>query len=200
MRPFHAQLAIAALLILGLAACGKNNAVTSEDMTLGNPNAKVTVIEYASVACPHCGKWYNEVFPAFKAKYIDTGKIHFVAREFLTGDPSLAAAGFLLARCAGKDKYFDVVGAIYHSQPGVFEEPRATLLRIAQSVGMNEAQFLACTSNDQAILALQKRVEKYAKEDGINSTPTFVINGKTLVGEESLANIDAAIAAAQAGK
>ena len=103
---------------LTLAACQKTaaTAVTAQDMAMGSPTAKVTMIEYASVSCPHCAKWNNEVFPAFKAKYVDTGKVRYIAREALTGDPAIAAAGFLTARCAGKDKYFQVVDAIYRGQ------------------------------------------------------------------------------------
>src|SRR5260370_34178229 len=99
---------IAAMLIglglAGLAACNRPapGAAVEGDMSLGSPNAKVTVIEYASLGCPICAKWNNEVFPDFKAKYVDTGKVHYVLREFLTGDAPIAAAGFLLARCAGK--------------------------------------------------------------------------------------------------
>ncbi|MFI4936691.1 MAG: thioredoxin domain-containing protein, partial [Caulobacterales bacterium] len=92
-----------------------------DDMALGDPRARVTVVEYASVGCPHCAHWNNEVFAAFKAKYIDTRKVLFVLRECLTGDPDVAAAGFLLARCAGKDKYFQVVDAIFHGQASMYD-------------------------------------------------------------------------------
>ena len=81
-------------------------------MSLGNPNAKVTVAEYASLGCPICAKWNSDNFAAFKAKYVDTGRVHYVLKEMLTGDAPISAAGFLLARCAGKDKYFQVVDAV----------------------------------------------------------------------------------------
>lgn len=193
------------MLTPALSACGagnKSGGVTSNDMSLGNPNAKVTVVEYASVACPVCGRWYREVFPAFRAKYIDTGKIHFVYREMLVGgsdEVALAASGFLLARCAGKDKYFSVVDAIYQSQPTLFEQPRQTLLNIAKSAGFSEAQFDACVKDDAATQALAKRVDDNSKIDNVNATPTFVINGTKLeAGFHPLADLDAAIAKAQA--
>jgi protein-disulfide isomerase len=195
---------IAAVLMLGLTSCAKAVPAAPDDMSLGRPTAKVTVIEYASVACPVCGRWYKEVFPAFKAKYIDTGKIHYIAREMLVGsdtEQSAAAAGFLLARCAGKDKYFAVADAIYRDQTDLFENPRATLLKIAQSFGINEAQFTACTTNDAALLALNKRVDHYVEVDHIGGTPTFIINGKALeTGYHPLADLDAAIAAAQSAQ
>ena len=115
MRAIAAAFALLGLAV-SLAACkpaGGPGAVASGDMSLGNPNAKVTVIEYASLGCPICAKWNNDIFPAFKTKYIDTGKVRYVLKEMLTGDEPVAAAGFLLARCAGKDKYFQVVDAVF---------------------------------------------------------------------------------------
>ena len=95
----------AVLAVASLAGCQKaSTGAAADDMTLGNPKAPVTVIEYASVSCPHCAAFNNDVFPTLKAKYIDTGKVFYVAREALTSDPSIAAAGFLTARCAGKQK------------------------------------------------------------------------------------------------
>jgi len=190
-----------ALPVLGLSACKKADQAVPDDMSMGNPAAKVTVIEYASVACPFCGRWDREVFPAFKAKYIDTGKIHYVFREMLVGPDSevaSAAAGFLLARCAGKDKYFSVTEAIFHNQDGLRDDPRGTLLNVAKSAGLTEAQFDACINDDAAMLALNKRVQGYAKNNNVTSTPTFVINGKALEpGFHPLTDLDAAIAQAQ---
>jgi protein-disulfide isomerase len=203
MRLSSRSLFVVALCTLVLAACGKKtDPVTADDKTLGNPAAMVTVIEYASVACPHCAKFNNEVFPAFKAKYIDTNKIHYVFREMLVGseaETSTAAAGFLMARCAGKDKYFSVVDAIFHAQADMFAsgDVRGSLLRIAQSAGLTEAQFNACINDDAALKALNDRVQNYVNKDGVDSTPTFVVNGKRLVGDQTLAQLDTAIAAAQ---
>lgn len=196
-----------ALMAFSLAACNgaKPGGATAlaDDMSQGSPKAKVTVIEYASVGCPVCARWQSEVYPAFKAKYIDTGKVNYVFREMLVGGGSevaVASGGFLLARCAGKDKYFAVNDAVFASQPGVFEAPRDTLMTIAKSVGMSEAQFNACVGDEKALLALNKRVETNAKQ-GVNSTPTFEVNGKKLeAGYTPLAVLDAAIAEAQAAK
>ena len=195
--------ALAALcLTLALAACQKagSDGVTAEDMAMGNPAAKVTMIEYASVSCPHCARFNIDVFPAFKAKYIDTGQVRYIAREALTGDPAIAAAGFLTARCAGKDKYFQVVDAIYHAQQEMFQsgEPHAVLLNIARSAGLTDAQFDKCIKDDAALKALNDRWEHYVKDDNINSTPTFVINGKVYnKGEMSLGELDTAVAEAR---
>ena len=190
-------------LTIALAACQKagSDAVNAEDMSMGNPAAKVTMIEYASVSCPHCARFDMDVFPAFKAKYIDTGQVRYVAREALTGDPAIAAAGFLTARCAGKNKYFQVVDAIYHAQQEMFTsgEPHAVLLNIARSAGLTDSQFDSCIKDDAALKALNARWEHYVKDDNINATPTFVINGKVYnKGEMSLPELDAAVTQAKA--
>jgi len=192
---------VAAVAGLALAGCNKGGgpATSAGDMTLGDPAAKVKVIEYASASCAHCARFNNEVFPAFKAKYIDTGKVHYTLKEFLTPPTEVAAAGFLLARCAGKDKYFTVLDAIYKNQEQMFQtnDFRGGLLRIAQSSGMTEAQFNACVSDEAALKALDERVSKAVKQDNITGTPTFVVNGKKIgEGEVSLAQLDAAIAEA----
>ena len=204
MRRSQLSFIVIAALAFALAACGaKTSAVTADDMSLGNRNAKVTVVEYASVACPHCAKFNNEVFPAFKAQFIDTGKIHYVFREMLVGadsEVSMAAGGFLMARCAGKDKYFSVVDAIFRQQDAIVQsgDTRGGLLKIAESAGLTDQQFTACISDDKSISALNDRVETYEKRDHVDATPTFIINGKTLTGEQSLATLATAISAAQA--
>ena len=182
---------------LALAACkgGNSAGVSADDMSLGDPKAKVTVIEYASLACSHCAKWNKEVFPAFKAKYIDTGKVHYVFREFITAPPQLAVAGTLMARCDGKDKYFTVIDAVFHGQDEIFRtgDIRGVLLPIAQSAGMDEDAFMTCVSDEKAINALSAKVEKYAKEANIQGTPTFFFNDdKYDKGEMTMAEMDAA--------
>jgi protein-disulfide isomerase len=202
MRTLPLRLMLAALMSLSLAACGKSGSgvATNDDMSMGNPQAKVTVIEYASAACPHCARFNNEVFPAFKTKYIDTGRINYVFREFLTEPVQVAAAGFLTARCGGKDKYFSILDAIYRGQEAMYQSGdfKGGLQRIAESAGISDAKFNACISDPAAITALQNRVQGYVDKDHIDSTPTFVVNGTQLVGEQSLASLDKAIATAQA--
>ncbi len=209
MRATARRLAIAlaaGLLVGGLVTgCSKSAAggsggavdmINAPEMTLGNPNAKVTLIEYASDTCSHCAHFDAEVWPALKAKYIDTGKVYYKFREFLTPPEPVAAAGFLLARCAGKDKYFSVVEAIFRGQPELFQtgDAHGFMLRIAQSAGLSEAQFNACEQNEAAIKALANRVDQAVTKDQISGTPTFIINGKTLgSGEITLATFDAAL-------
>jgi protein-disulfide isomerase len=202
MRKFAAAL-VGLALAASLAACQKpaGDATSADDMSMGSPTAPVTMIEYASVSCPHCARFNNEVFPDFKTKYIDTGQVHYIAREALTGDPAVAAAGFLMARCAGKDKYFKIVDAVYHAQTEMFTsgDPHTVLLNIARSAGMSDDQFESCIKDENALNALNARWERYIKDDKITGTPTFVINGKVYdKGEMSLPELDAAVAEAKA--
>ena len=172
---------------------------SADAMTMGNADAPVHMEEYASTTCSHCASFALEVFPAFKAKYIDTGKVKYTFHEFLTPPEAIAAAGFLTARCAGKDKYFSVIDALFHSQEEMFRtgDARGTLLKVAQSAGMTEDEFTACVSDEAAGKALDARVEKAIKDEGIRSTPTFIFNGKKVKeGAMTMEELDAAVAAA----
>ncbi len=196
-------LAVALFGALALAGCNKPSASSGEDMTMGKVDAPVKMIEYASASCSHCARFNNDVMPAFKAKYIDTGKVHYTLKEFLTPPVEVAAAGFLTARCAGKDKYFSVLDAIFRSQQEMFQtgDMRGVLLRVAQSAGMTEAQFNTCITDEAALKALNDRVEKASKAEKITGTPTFIVNGKQVAsGEVSLEQLDAAIAEASKSK
>jgi protein-disulfide isomerase len=196
---------LAAVCGLALAGCSKDGgagvATAQGDMTLGRADAPVKMVEYASVTCPHCARFNNDVFPEFKKKYIDTGKVHYTFREMLTEPKSVAAAAFLMARCAGKDKYFPAVDAVFRNQQEMFttSDPRTVLLRIAQSMGMTEKSFEACVSDEKAFKDLNERIEKTAGD--INGTPAFVFNGKKVKeGEISMAELDAAVAEASKAK
>jgi protein-disulfide isomerase len=195
-------LVVAAVAGLALAGCNKGGGATGPsegDMTMGDANAKVKLVEYASASCTHCAKFNNETFPAFKAKYIDTGKVHYTLKEFLTPPNEVSAAGFLIARCAGKDKYFTVLDSIFKNQNEMFQtgDFRGVLLRIAQSAGMTEEQFSKCVQDEAALKALDARVTRAVQVDKITGTPTFVVNGKKIAeGEVTMAQLDAAVAEA----
>ena len=181
-----------------LAACsgaGGGSTAVEGDIGIGAPEgAKVTVVEYASVTCGACAAWQASTYEAFKEKYITTNKIRFVFRELPTGPVDVAAAGFLTARCAGDDKYFDVVHEIMASQPELLGggNPRTVLLRIANAAGLSEEQFTQCVSDPENIAALETRVRQ-ASDAGISGTPTFLVNGERLVGAPTLENLSTAI-------
>jgi protein-disulfide isomerase len=168
---------------LALAACGGSRTVVDGDMALGAAEgAKVTVVEYASPTCPHCALWQENTWPAFKAAYVDTNKVRYVFRELPTPPVDIAAAGFLLARCAGEDKYFDVIHAIMKSQADwrTGTNPRDSLIRVAGDVGIDEAAFTQCVTDPKAIAALEARV-KAATDAGVTGTPTFLVNGRHVI-------------------
>jgi len=166
-------------------------------MSLGNPGAPVTVIEYASVGCPHCAVWANEVFPEFRAKYVDTGKVRFVFREMLTGNGTLAAAGVMIARCAAPDKYFQVVDDVFASQAELARDGIEALARIAARAGVTRERFDACLQDRAALAALETRTDTDAAAHGVTGTPTFFVGGQKLDGEQSLEALGAAIARAK---
>ena len=189
---------IASLAVVGglLAACGQGGgtSVGADEMVLGKADAPVTVVEYASITCSHCAAFNEETFPAFKAKYIDTGQVRYVFREFLTGPVPVAAAGFMIARCAGKDKYFGVIDSLFRSQAEMFQsDPRSVLFRVGQSAGLTDEQIKTCVADEEAAKALQARVDKAVNDQKINSTPSFLIGDTKLEGNQTLAQLDAAI-------
>jgi protein-disulfide isomerase len=190
--------ALTAALGLRVAEAAAPGALEStEDMTMGNPKAKVTVIEYGSASCPHCAAFSNEVFPEFKKKYVDTGKVRYVFREFLTPPQDFAAAGFMAARCGGSAKYFPFLEALFAAQEDIYKSGDLVggLHKVGQSVGLTDAQLDSCIYDQRALQALNQRVAK-ADENGIEGTPTFLIGSKRLVGDMSLDELSAAVDAA----
>jgi protein-disulfide isomerase len=196
------RILVAAALALTLAACGKSapSPITTDDMVMGSATAPVTVIEYASVACPVCADFNNTQFAAFKKAYIDSGQVKYVFREILAHDTHMAAAGFLTARCAGKDKYFDVVDAIFKDQNNIEGDVNAGLLKVAKQAGLSEDQFKACLADTKAIDALNARVDKNSEEGKITGTPTFDIDGQRIDSRPQPGELEAAVAAAKAKK
>ena len=197
---------LVALVALALAGStpvfAKTPPAASADYGLGNPKAKVTVIEYASMSCPHCARFNNNVFPAFKAKYIDTGKVHYILREFLTPPVEVSAAAFIVARCAPRDKYFNVIDTFFHGQQAMYDsgDVNANLLAAGLAGGLNHDQIKVCLNDEAALKALNERVAGYQKTAGIESTPTLVINGKKLNNEHeaTIESLSAAVDAASA--
>jgi protein-disulfide isomerase len=182
----------AGLAALPLAACGGGGGADGSetglraDNVLGDPDAPVTVIEYASITCPHCKAFHDQVFGDLRARYIDTGKVRFVFRELPTSPAALAMAGFLLARCAPEDKYFDVLDLLFEKQIPLVQAyqsggsaARDELVRIARAMGVSEEQFDVCIRDQAEIDRIQKIGDDGYAQFSVNSTPAFVINGRT---------------------
>lgn len=191
---------------LALAALATRAAVPINepgDMALGAPSAPVTVVEYASVGCPHCAAWALNVFPALRRRFIDTGKARLVVRVMLTGDPALASAGFMLVRCAGPAKYFQVMGEIYHRQADIFQSgdaPGPVLQQIAGSVGMGPASFRACLDSQKGLIAVNALNDRHLNEDKVDLTPTFFVGDRRFEGDVTLDQLAEAICAARRGR
>ena len=155
------------------------------DVVLGSEKAPVTVIEYASMTCPHCAHFSTATFPELQKRYIDTGKVRFIFREFPFD--ALAAAGFMLARCAGKDKFMAVVETLFAKQSEwMVQKPVPPLMNIAKQFGFTQESFDKCLANQQVLDGIQNVRDRAAEKLGVNSTPTFFINGKRLVGDQSI--------------
>lgn len=176
------------------------------EMFLGDPDAPVTVIEYASVTCPHCATFHETIFPAIKEKYVDAGKVKFIFREFPTAPAGLSYVGSVLARCAadkgGRDAYFLVLGALFKTQRTWIygEDPKAELLKIAAQAGMDEASFDACMQRQELVELINANVDEASSKYQINSTPSFVIDGEkqnVRTVEEFEKALDAALAESQ---
>jgi protein-disulfide isomerase len=151
------------------------------ERALGNPNAPVTVIEYASLTCPHCAHFQRDVFPRVKKEYIDTGKIRFIVREFPIGHTSGAAA--IINRCAPPNKYFSLFNAFLLRQPEwVSQEVRPdAIYAVAKSSGMTRQEFDNCLANQTIIDGLTE-VKQRGRKFGVIGTPTFFANGRKAQG------------------
>jgi protein-disulfide isomerase len=155
------------------------------DVALGSDKAPVTIIEYASMTCPHCAHFSTTTLPELQKRYIDTGKVRFIFREFPLD--SLAAAGFMLARCAGKDKFMPVIETLFAKQPEwMVQKPLDPLRSIAKQFGFTEQTFNECLANQKVLDGIQDVRDRAATKLGVNSTPTFFINGKKFTGDQSI--------------
>jgi protein-disulfide isomerase len=155
------------------------------DFMIGSDKAPVTIIEYASMTCPHCAHFSETTFPELQKRYIDTGKVRYTLRTFPLD--ALAAAGFMLARCAGKDKYMSMVETLFAKQADwIVKEPLPPLEEIAKQFGFTDESFKACLANQKVLDGIQAVRDHAVDKLGVNSTPTFFINGKKLVGDVSI--------------
>ena len=165
------------------------------EMVMGDDKAPVTVIEYASMTCPHCAHFQEVTFPELKKRYIDTGKVRYIFREFPLD--SLAAAAFMLARCSGQDdktKYFAMIDTMFRQQrQWAVEKPIPPLLAIAKQAGFTEKSFDACLSNQKVLDGIESIRQRAVNQFKVESTPTFFINGTKFPGALSIEDMAKAI-------
>ncbi len=177
----------------GPSAASSAKVSLAPEEVLGDPKAKVTVIEYASAACPHCARMNNDVLPQIKKTYIDTGKVKYVFREMLTDPVAFAGTAFMMARCGGDKNYFALLDDVFHQQQAIYDsgDLPGGLLKIGAKYGLDKDKINACMGED-AVNGLNDRMAR-ADKDGIEGTPTFVIGDAKLVGEQSYEQLAAAI-------
>lgn len=165
------------------------------DMMLGDAKAPVTVVEYASMTCPHCAHFQETTFPEFKKRYIDTGKVRYVLREFPL-DP-LSAAAFMLARCAANGdtgRYYAMVDTLFNQQEKwAVQQPLPPLKAIAKQAGFTEKSFEECLANQKLLDDIQKVRQRAVDKFQVRSTPTFFINGTKHPGALTIEDISKAI-------
>ena len=198
----------AAVLLAGfMMATGSASAFTMEEMsvagplgdkTLGDPNAPVTIIEYASLTCPHCAHFHETVFPKLKSDYIDTGKVYFIYRDFPLDGRALGAA--MLTRCVPEDKYFDFVGLLFDTQrKWAAAEPaqaEQALLDVVKQAGFTQESFYACLQKQDLVDGIQWVRQRAKDRFGVNATPSVFINGElteAFTFEDIAKEIDAAM-------
>lgn len=200
MRLFRRLLLILTLAATPLAAiatpalAGDLPPVTAEDRVLGRADAPVTVVEYASFVCPHCAAWHKDVYPAFKARYVDTGKVKFVYRNLPTSPEDFAMTAAGVARCSRPDRFFAVVDSLFDGQPAFYAGSR-TWLRDAVTIGGRTDDEMKACFEDPATKARIDAEIAGAVAAGVEGTPTFFVNGRRIA-DTSLASLAAAVDAA----
>ena len=167
--------------------------VQAGDHVLGDPKAPITVIEYASLTCSHCAHFHTQILPEIKKKWIDTGKVKLVYRDFPLDQ--IAAKAAQIAECAGNDKYFGVVDIIFRGQPqwATAADPVAELSKPLRIAGLGENEIKACLANEAMSNAVINDY-KGGETMGVNSTPTLFINGQLYRGARSVDELDGVFA------
>jgi protein-disulfide isomerase len=200
MPPFLRKAAVVLALAAPFAAAHAQTPDPAEfavagplgEKALGDPDAPVTMVEYASLTCNHCGNFHKSTFAALKEKYIDTGKVYFVLREYPLDPLALAAA--MVARCAPEDDYFAIVDAMFTEQENwaYVENPAPALLGLVSPYGFTDESFSACLK-DKSIGDGIVDVARRGQAFGVSGTPSFFFNGEKHGGAMNLERIDAIV-------
>jgi protein-disulfide isomerase len=187
-----ALLLITLLLPVAAAALPPLDAMLAE-RSLGSPDAKVTVVEYSSLTCPHCADLHREILPQIKTEYIDKGLVRWVLRDFPLDGRAMAAA--MVARCVPQDRYFGFIEMLFRDQQAWARgnDPLADIKVRAQLAGLAPAEVDACLADKQLLQGIQQRAQEGQQRDGISSTPSFRIDGRTVSGVRSFADLKAPI-------
>jgi protein-disulfide isomerase len=165
------------------------------DIVTGNPDAPITIIEYSSMTCPHCAAFHKEVLPAIKSKYIDTGKVKYIIREFPLDN--VAATAAMLARCVEPARYYDFVDMLYSRQEdwAYKDQPLPELQKLSKQAGFTEERFKQCSSDEKTLNYISWVRDRGNKQFGVRATPSFFVNGKRIKGAATIQKFDELIAA-----
>jgi protein-disulfide isomerase len=202
LAEFYALVTVALLTFGGTAMAQQTSTaalvakpVALPDMAIGHAKAPITIVEYSSLTCPHCADFEENVFPMLQSKYIDTGKVRFVSREFPLDIK--AAAASMLARCAANGdapKYFEATTMLFKQQAPLMERTTDTLKAVGGRFGMSEQAVEVCVK-DQALLDKLTADQKFAFDElKVDATPTFFINGERLRGSISFEEFERKLA------
>jgi protein-disulfide isomerase len=197
-RMLSTTLAFAAMVVAGPSFAQGREVV---EMSIGAADAPVTMVEYASLTCPHCATFHTSVLPQIKAEFVDTGKVRLVYRDVYFDRPGLWAA--MIARCAGPDRFFGVLDLLYRDQANWsraedVQGVTQALFAIGRQAGMTDADMQACLQDAEFAQALVESYQENANADGIDSTPSFMIDGRK-VGNMSYADFETALNEALGG-
>jgi protein-disulfide isomerase len=164
----------------------EGSAAEPQEQILGDPDAPVTIIEYASLTCPHCAEFHNDVLPELKERYIVPGKVRLIYRDFPLDQTALAAAA--LAQCAGPERYFSMLDVLFETQSNWAraEDPIAALKRLGRLGGLTDQEMEACFADEELTDAILSERLSGQNEYDIGSTPTFIIDGKAYPGSRDV--------------
>jgi protein-disulfide isomerase len=181
LNPANAQPAGAAQGVL---------AVSEQDRMIGKPDAPITIVEYASLSCPHCAHFAMSVLPKLKEKWLDSGKAKLVYRDYPLDEPALRAA--MIARCAPPDRFFPLIESLFETQDKwvVVKDWRAALERLTRLAGVSKKDFDACLANKTIEDQVAGSRLVATQQLDVNSTPTFFVNGKKFEGEPTFEAFD----------
>ncbi|MEZ5931110.1 MAG: DsbA family protein [Alphaproteobacteria bacterium] len=165
---------------------GESSAAEVGERSIGSADAPVTIIEYSSLSCPHCAAFHKDVLPDLKERYIDSGKVRMIFRDFPLNEPAVDAA--VLAHCAGPDRYVGFLDVLFQTQESWSQasDTRAALKQLGKLGGLSDGEMDACFADESMVDdILQSRLEGQ-NEHKVQSTPTFVIDGETYAGSRDI--------------
>lgn len=193
MRKVLVRLAGSLVAVLGLwvvislpLVLGESSAAEVEERSIGTADAPVTIIEYSSLSCPHCAQFHSDVLPDLKERYIETGKVRMVFRDFPLNESAVEAA--VLAHCAGQDRYVGFLDVLFQTQESwsSAENPRDALKQLGKLGGLGDDQMEACLNDESMVDAVLQSRLTGQNEHKVQSTPTFVIDGQTYPGSRDI--------------